>query len=74
VTNLLAPFENVNLKHRNDDGYLKMDAYSRIGLLADLSRIKHTCYTLLDDSVWNVELFLMYYGLAMRIANLFSLP
>jgi len=73
VKNLVAPCEYVNIKHRNDGGCLKMDEYSWIGLLADLSRIKHTLSPVRWHSVWNIELFLMHYNLAIRTFNLFSL-
>jgi hypothetical protein len=50
VKNLSARYVYVNIKYGNDGGCLKIDTYSGTRLLADLSRIKHTCYFLLDDT------------------------
>jgi hypothetical protein len=55
VKNLVARYEYVNVKHRNNGGCLKMDAYSGTGLLADLSRIKHTCFPLLHHIVFGTK-------------------
>ena len=43
VKNLVAPHEYVNIKHRNDGRYMKMETYLKISLLGEILflRTKH---------------------------------
>ena len=51
VKNLAARYEYVNIKHRKDSGYVKMETYLGIELLweAICVRLKQTWYLLLPD-------------------------
>ena len=67
MKNFVSRYEYVNVKHRNNCGYMKIETHFGIRLLAEniFIRVKHTMFNARH------KLFFLYFDLIARIANFF---